>query len=247
MTGGWVTPRSQKLYAFRLVSRAMRGSVTDSPTVLEPTGHATDADLDAQGAVYPEETPKVTDQSVTKPTKRTRRRRSVHLGARMRAVLTSLGVLALVLLIVAGGFLYRQRSANTRLDDTRQQVVGVARQEAVNLMSLSYNTASADLNRILSLATGSVAKQFESQRSTINGYLGQAKSTSHGQVTSAGLVSLGKDRAVVMVGCDATVSNNESSNAGVKSVVKHYRMSMTLQRVHGHWLVSDIGFDGAAQ
>ena len=156
-------------------------------------------------------------------------------------------MLLLVLLVVAGGFLYSRRSANTRLDDTRVEVVGVARQEAVNLMSLSYNTATKNLNDILSLATGSVAKQFESQRKTIGSYLSQAKSTSRAQVKSAGLVSLGKDRAVVLVGADATVSNNESSNAGLKSVVKHYRISMTLQRVDGRWLVSDVGFDGAAQ
>lgn len=221
----------------------MRGSVSDSPTVLEPPGHPTD--LDADDAVYPVES-RVTDRSVT-PAERKPRRQGQRPGSRLRAALVSAGVLVLVLLIVAGGFLYHQRSANARLDDTRAEVVGVARQEAVNLMSLSYNTAQKDLDRILSLATGSVAKQFESQRSTINSYLGQAKSTSRGQVKSAGLVSLGKDRAVVLIGSDATVSNTESASAGAKSVVKHYRMSMTLQRVHGQWRVSDIGFDGAAQ
>jgi Mce-associated membrane protein len=224
----------------------MRGSVFDSPTVLEPTGHATDVDLDADDAVYPEENAHVTDRSVTKGSEQ-RRAGRLSPGARLRAVLVSAGLLALIVLLVAGGFLYHQRSANTRLDDTRAEVVGVARQEAVNLMSLSYNTATADLNRILSLATGSVAKQFESQRKTINNYLGQAKSTSRAQVKSAGLVSLGKDRAVVLVGADATVSNNETTNAGAKNVVKHYRMSMTLQRAHGQWRVSDVGFDGAAQ
>lgn len=225
----------------------MRGSVSDSATVLEPTGPTTDVDLDAHDAVYPDESAQVTDRSVTKGLERKPRRRPVHLGARLRAVIVSAGVLVLVALVVVGGALYRQRSANTRLADTREQVVAVGRQEAVNLMSLSYNSASADLNRILSLATGSVYKQFASQKSTINSYMGQAKSTSHGVVTSAGLVSLGKDRAVVMVGADATVSNNASTSAGLKNVVKHYRLTMTLQRVHGRWLVSDIGFDGAAQ
>jgi Mce-associated membrane protein len=225
----------------------MRGSVFDSAQVLEPADSATDVDLDDAAAVYPEEKPHVTDRSVTKAAGRTARPSGLQAGARLRAVLVSAGVLMLIALVVAGGFLYQRRSANARLDDTREQVVGVARQEAVNLMSLSYNTATADLNRILSLATGSVAKQFQSQRSTINSYLGQAKSTSRADVKSAGLVSLGHDRAVVLVAADATVSNTESSSAGVKSVVKHYRMSMTLQRVHGRWLVSDVGFDGAAQ
>jgi Mce-associated membrane protein len=200
----------------------MRGSVFDSPTVLEPGGHVADEELDTHSAVAAE-------------------------NGRLRTVLVTVGVLVLVLLLVVGGSLWQRRSANARLDDTREQVVGVARQEAVNLMSISYNTASADLARILKLAAGSVAKQFASQRGTINNYLGQAKSTSRGQVKSAGLQSLGKDRAIVLVAADATVSNNESSGAGLKDVVKHYRMSMTLQRVHGQWLVSDIGFDGAAQ
>lgn len=225
----------------------MRGSVFDAATVLEPTGQVTDRGLDTDDAVYPAESADVTDRSVTEPVERNRWRHGPYVGARMRAVLVSAGVLLLVLLVVAGGFLYQKRSANARLDDTRQEVVGVARQEAVNLMSLSYNTAQKDLDRILSLATGSVAQQFESQRKTINGYLGQAKSTSRADVKSAGLSSLGKDRAVVLVAADATVSNTEATSAGAKSVVKHYRMSMTLQRVHGQWRVSDVSFDGAAQ
>ena len=225
----------------------MRGSVSDFPTVVEPASSATDEDLAADGDVYPDEAPHVTDRSVTKRSESQARPGRRHMGARLRAVLVSAGVLLLVVLIVAGGFLYQRRSANTRLDGTRAQVVGVARQEAVNLMSLSYNTANADLKRILSLATGPLAQQFNSQRSTIGGFLGEAKSTSRGQVQSAGLMSLGQDHATVLVAADATVSNNASSDAGLKNVVKHYRMAMKVQRVHGHWLVADVEFDGAAQ
>src|SRR4051812_16123833 len=102
-----VTPPGQKLYAIRLVRRPMRGSVSDSPTVspavsptvLEPTGHATDADLDADDAVYPDETGNVTDQSVTRPAKATPRWGRLHPSARLRAVLVSTGVLVLVLLV----------------------------------------------------------------------------------------------------------------------------------------------------
>jgi Mce-associated membrane protein len=225
----------------------MRGSVFDSPRVGEPAGQRTDVDLEASDAAYPDESAHVTDRSVTKPVEHRPRRRALHLGARLRAILVSAGVLALVLLVVAGGALYRQRSANARLDNTREQVVGIARQEAVNLMSLSYNTADAGLKRILSLATGPLAEQFNSQRSTIGSFLGQAKSTSRAQVQSAGLMSLGTDHATVLVAADATVTNNASSDAGLKNVVKHYRMAMKLQRVHGHWLVADVEFDGAAQ
>ena len=225
----------------------MRGSVSDSATVLEPAGLTTDVDIDAQDAVYPDESGHVTDRSVTKPVVRTPRSRPLHKGARLRAVLVSAGVVVLLLLVVAGASLYRQRSANARLDKTRAEVVGVARQEAVNLMSLSYNTANSDLKRILSLATGPLAQQFNSQQSTIGGFLGEAKSTSRGQLQSAGLTSLGQDHATVLVAADATVSNNASTGAGLKNVVKHYRMAMKVQRVHGHWLVADVEFDGAAQ
>ena len=168
-------------------------------------------------------------------------------ASRWRAALVTALVAALAFLAVAGGALHADRSAAARLDATRQQVVGIAGQEAVNMMSLSYRTADADLRRILALATGPLAKQFSSQRSTISGFLGKAKSRSVGTVLSAGLVSLGHDHAQVMVAADATVSNTQSKDAGMKQVVKHYRMSMTLQRAHGRWLVSDVGFDGAAQ
>jgi len=123
-----------------------------------------------------------------------------------------------------------------------------ARQEAVNLTTISYTSAAADLDRIVAGATGGLRQQFEGQRAQFPAVLARDKSVSRGRVLSAGLISLSDDNdtARVAVATDATVSTT-GGGVTAQSVLKHYRMVMQLQLVGGRWLVSDVAFAGVPQ
>jgi Mce-associated membrane protein len=152
------------------------------------------------------------------------------------------GLVALVVLLVL------RTSDQTARDDARQAALQTARQEAVNLTTLSYTTANRDLDRILGLATGGLREGFAAKRAQLPSLLARDKSQSRGTVLSAALVRLspGLDAAQVVVATDATVSTTAQGNeAG--SVLKHYRMVMALQLVDGRWLVSDVAFAGVPQ
>lgn len=135
------------------------------------------------------------------------------------------------------------RSADVR-EDARQAALQAARQEAVNLTTISHETAERDLARIIAAATGTLKTQFETQAKTFPGVLRREKSVSVGRVLAAGVKSQQGSTVDALVAVDATVRNTASGEAGV---VKHYRMDMRLVLVGKTWLVSTVAFAGLPQ
>lgn len=134
--------------------------------------------------------------------------------------------------------------AADRRDDARQAALQAARQQAVNLTTISYLTADRDLGRIISAATGALKTQFEGQRKQFPAVLRREKSVSVGTVLAAGVTSQTGDTIEALVAVDATV---RTATSGPSGVVKHYRMDLQLVRVAGRWLASQVAFAGLPQ
>jgi Mce-associated membrane protein len=157
--------------------------------------------------------------------------------------------LGLVLLVLLGavGWLFMDARDTREQDDARQAALQVARQQAVNLTTISYETADADLGRIINSATGTLKTQFEAQRAQFPGVLKKDKSVSVGTVLAAGVASQSAGTVEALVAVDAAVSNAETAKAGNRPIIKHYRMDMKLVLVGGRWLVSQVAFAGLPQ
>jgi len=169
-------------------------------------------------------------------------------GGRRAVVLLLVPVVTLLLLVAAVVALVLRSSDRARDDDARTAAVAAARQEALNLTTLRYGSADADLDRIVGLSTGDLRRRFEAERAQLPGVLAQEKSESRGSVLSAGLVRLAGDgaSAEAAVAVDAEVST-EATRSNGQPALKHYRMVMQLRLVDGHWLVSDVAFAGTPQ
>ena len=155
--------------------------------------------------------------------------------------------LVLVVLLGAVGWLFLDARDRLARDDARQAALQVARQEAVNLTTISYATADKDLGRIIASATGTLKTQFEAQRAQFPAVLARDKSVSVGNVLAAGVASQTSSTVEALVAVDAAVSTDQTEKAGSKPVVKHYRMDMKLVLVGGRWLVSQVAFAGLPQ
>ena len=151
-----------------------------------------------------------------------------------------IGLLALLVVLLL------QASGRNARDDRRDAVAAAARSEALAVTTISYQTANADLDRILAGATGQLRSQFAEQKPHFADTLQPDKSVSKGDVLSVGVVSSSESTAQAVVAVDATVTTSPAGKQS-QSVLKHYRMVMRLVKVHGHWLVSDIAFAGAPQ
>jgi len=162
------------------------------------------------------------------------------------AVLVTSLVLLTGLLVVLVLLLMQGSGRNSR-EDARQGAAAAARAEALNLTTIRYDSADADLRRILDGATGKLRSQFAEQQPQFARSLAGDKSRSRGNVLAVGVVnaSASKGTAQVVVAADATVTTD--ANGKDQSVLKHYRMVMRLVKIHGRWLVSDVAFAGEPQ
>ena len=155
-------------------------------------------------------------------------------------------LLGLLLCALIAGIVVTVRDAQAadRRDAARQAALQAARQQAVNMTTISYETADRDLARIIAAATGTLKTQFSAQQKSFPDVLRKQKSVSVGRVLAAGVAGQTSSKVEALVAVDAAVRN---ATSGSDAVVKHYRMDMTLVHQGGRWLVSEVAFAGLPQ
>lgn len=166
------------------------------------------------------------------------RRLSSWLRQRLWAGSVVFLALTVVALAAMGGFFAVRAHAEQTEQARRQAVLQAARQTAVNLTSLNYNSAQKDMRLILEGATGQFKKQLSARTKTFADVLRKAKVNSTGQVQEAGITSIDQDSARVLLAVDATVRNTQAK----QGAPRRYRMSMRVEKHDGEWLVSKMRF-----
>jgi Mce-associated membrane protein len=113
-----------------------------------------------------------------------------------------------------------------RSDEQRKLFLEVGRQGALNLTTIDWQHADADVQRVLDSATGTFYDDFQARSQPFIAVVKQAQSKSVGNVTAAGLESQSGDQAKVIVA--VTV---KTSNAGApEQQPRAWRMRITVQK-----------------
>jgi len=108
----------------------------------------------------------------------------------------------------------------------------------VNLTTIDYTHADADIARILDSSTGQFREDFSKRAPAFVDVVKQAKSKTQGTITDAGLESVSGDSARVLV----AVAVNTSNAGTVEPSVRHWRMRIDVQKVGDTLKVSNVGF-----
>jgi len=132
--------------------------------------------------------------------------------------------------------LYDRHEAEQR----RQEILGAARQSALNFTSLDYRHYDRDSANVLKGATGDFKKQFAAQTDDLTKLVAENRSVSEGQVLDAGIVRSEAHSARVLVVADSKVTNT----AAPKGETRTYRLQLDLVDRDGRWLTSDVEFVG---
>lgn len=120
----------------------------------------------------------------------------------------------------------------------RSQFLQVARQGALNLTTIDWRRAEADVRRILDSATGEFFNDFDRRSKPFIEVLQQAKASTVGTITEAGLESQTADTAQALVQVSV-----QTSNAGaVEPVPRVWRMRISVARVGDQVKVANVGF-----
>ncbi|UXA16897.1 Mce protein [Mycobacterium sp. SMC-4] len=148
------------------------------------------------------------------------------------------GLVAVLALTGLTGWLGYRTYESHREEQQRNLFLQVGRQGAVNLTTIDWENAEADVQRILDSATGTFYDEFQERAQPFVEVVKQAQSKSEGTIAEAGLESYGDNEGTVLVA--VTV---RTSNAGApEQQPRAWRMRLTVQEVAGEAKVSRVDF-----
>lgn len=155
----------------------------------------------------------------------------------VRLALT-VGLAAVVALAGLTGWLgYRAYQAR-QAEQLEQQLVQVGRQGAINLTTIDFQHADADVQRILDSATDAFYDDFAKRSQPFIEVVKQAQSKSVGTVTEAGLESVNGDEGQVLVAVTVQTSNRGAP----EQQPRLWRMRLTVKKVGEDAKVSKVEF-----
>jgi Mce-associated membrane protein len=159
-------------------------------------------------------------------------------GASGTPLALAIGAIMVVGLAALTGWLGFRTYQSQQAEAQRNLFLEVGRQGALNLTTINYTEAEADVARILDSATGTFHDDFQKRSQPFIDVVKQAQSKTEGTVTAAGLESVNGDSAQVLVAVSV-----KTTNAGAPEQQPHaWRMRVDVQKVNDGVKVSNVGF-----
>ncbi|MDA2893249.1 hypothetical protein PDG61_20180 [Mycolicibacterium sp. BiH015] len=150
----------------------------------------------------------------------------------------ALGLTALIALGVVAGWLGWGHLQAQKDNELHAQFMQAARQGAVNLTSIDWQRADADIERILSSATGTFAEDFAMRSQPLIEMVRRVQSKSEGSVTAAGAEAMSTNDARVLVAVRVNVSNAGAA----QQEPRLWRMRITVERVGDDPKIANVEF-----
>jgi Mce-associated membrane protein len=148
------------------------------------------------------------------------------------------GLVVTVALGALAGWLGLRAHQSHESAQQRAVFLQAARQGALNLTTISYTEVDADIKRILDSSTGAFYDDFQKRSQPFVDVVKQAQSRSVGTITEAGLESMQRDTAQVLVAVSV-----KTSNAGAaEQQPRGWRMRISVQKLGDTAKVSNVEF-----
>jgi hypothetical protein len=165
-------------------------------------------------------------------------RRAGRLRVRVRAGAPLLIVLAVVaaLLGAAAAGLWIKRGELLATDEAAVQAVHAASQAARDLSSYDYRTLESDFKTASNQTTGTLHNEYDALAQQIRATAIQQQAVSQTTVIKAGVESAAPERVTALVYANRSATTTASPNRLPESL----RIRMTMTKVSGRWLASDL-------
>jgi Mce-associated membrane protein len=212
-------------------------------TVAEPAEVETDQDDDADNDKAAQE--KVDDEHKDEVAVADDSPGAERRGVRIRiplpswkAVAAVLTVLIIAALLAVSGWMFMGHQKAQAEQQRRAEFSAAARQSVVTLMSLDYNKAKEDVQRIIDNSTGQFKTDFESTKDDFVKVATDSKAVTETNVTATAVESMTDDTATVLVAATSRVTNA----AGAKQEPRAWRLSVDLARDGGQLKLAKVEF-----
>jgi Mce-associated membrane protein len=176
----------------------------------------------------------VADEPSTEKPVRERRR----WGLVLKVVAMTLASLCTIALIAVSVIMVKHHRDQAAEQQRSAEFAAAARQSAVTLMSLDFNKAKEDVQRIIDNSTGQFRDDFKNQADDFIKVAQDSKVITEVTVNATGVEQMTNDTAVVLVSATSRVTNA----AGAKQEPRSWRLSVNLQRDGGQIKMSKVEF-----
>ncbi len=168
---------------------------------------------------------------------RNRRRLRIWLPS-WKGVAAAVTVLVIAALLVGCGYMYWYHRQAQAEQQRRAEFSAAARQGVVTLMSLDYNKAKENVQRIIDNSTGSFKTDFQNTADDFVKVAVDSKAVTQTNVTATAVESMTDDTATVIVAATSRVTNA----AGAKQEPRAWRLSVNLARDGGQLKLAKVEF-----
>ncbi|HWS92743.1 MAG TPA: hypothetical protein VN255_16325 [Mycobacterium sp.] len=157
--------------------------------------------------------------------------------------LSTLAAVAAFVLVCAlaalSAYMVRQHRDATQLRQREAAFVAGAKQDVINMISLDFNKAKEDVQRVIDSSTGQFKDEFQQRANDFISVVTQSKAVTEGTVNAAALESINGDSAVVLVSATSQVTN---SPPGKDEPPRIWRLRVTVTEVGGQYKMSKLEY-----
>jgi Mce-associated membrane protein len=151
---------------------------------------------------------------------------------------TMVGLAVVLALAATVGWVGFRAYQSHQAQEQRQLFLQVGRQCALNLTTIDWQHADADVQRVLDSATGQFYDQFSKRKQPFIEVLKKAQSKSVGTITEAGLESESDDKAQVLVAASIKTSNLGADD----QPPREWRMRISVEKSGDEVKISNVAF-----
>jgi Mce-associated membrane protein len=196
---------------------------------------ADEAGLDTENSADGEEEVLAEEPSKERPV---RERRRWRIGRILKVLAAGIAFACTCALITLSVLMVKQHRDQAAEQQRSAEYAAAARQSVVTLMSLDFNNAKEDVQRIVDNSTGQFRDDFKNQADDFVKVAQDSKVITEVTVNTAAVESMTNDTAVVLVSASSRVTNA----AGAKQEPRSWRLSVNLQRDGGQIKMSKVEF-----
>ncbi len=153
-------------------------------------------------------------------------------------IAAAVAVLAICALATVSGVMISKHRQVAAKQAHSAEFVAAARNGVVALLSIDYNHAKADVQRVIDSSTGSFRDDFTKNADDFVKTAEQSKAVTQGSITASALDSENGDTGVVLLAAKSQVTNA----AGARQDPRAWRMSVTVTRDGGQLKMSNVEF-----
>jgi Mce-associated membrane protein len=167
-----------------------------------------------------------------------RERRRWRLGRILKVLAAGIAFACTCALITLSVLMVQNHRHQAAEQQRSAEFAAAARQSVVTLMSLDFNKAKEDVQRIIDNSTGQFRDDFKNQADDFIKVAQDSKVVTEVTVNATGVEQMTNDTAVVLVSATSRVTNA----AGAKQEPRSWRLSVNLQRDGGQIKMAKVEF-----